>query len=247
MIKFFRRIRQKLLQENRFSKYLIYAIGEIVLVVIGILIALQINNWNENKKTEASLNQFLFEFKKELNYNIQDLEKGVSELKLHVEEKKSLLTNRNLDTMWLDYLEEQIVSKYINVSYNPTILRRLESAQISEYGKYDSTFIEIQEFYGYAWPEFEKAKQWHNHQVDIEDEWWRYEQDRYELNLVTENELLVNDSVIRKKELLEHLSSTKVRNMLKSDYYRKKRLKPYLEGQMEMAKEQLDAINNLFE
>ena len=50
MIKFFRKIRQKLLSENKFSKYLIYAIGEIILVVIGILIALQINNWNEHKK-----------------------------------------------------------------------------------------------------------------------------------------------------------------------------------------------------
>ena len=49
MIKFFRKIRQKLLVENRFKKYLLYAIGEIILVVIGILIALQINNWNQNR------------------------------------------------------------------------------------------------------------------------------------------------------------------------------------------------------
>jgi hypothetical protein len=50
MINFFRKIRQQLLTENKFSKYLIYAIGEIVLVVIGILIALQVNNWNEERK-----------------------------------------------------------------------------------------------------------------------------------------------------------------------------------------------------
>lgn len=50
MIKFFRKIRQRLLTENKFSKYLIYAIGEIILVVIGILIALQINNANEARK-----------------------------------------------------------------------------------------------------------------------------------------------------------------------------------------------------
>jgi len=52
MIKFFRKIRKNLLTENKFSKYLFYAIGEIILVVIGILIALQINNWNESKKTK---------------------------------------------------------------------------------------------------------------------------------------------------------------------------------------------------
>ena len=50
MIKFFRHIRQNLIMENKTSKYLKYAIGEIILVVIGILIALQVNNWNENRK-----------------------------------------------------------------------------------------------------------------------------------------------------------------------------------------------------
>ena len=50
MIHFFRRIRQGLLSQNRFSKYMFYAIGEIALVMIGILLALQVNNWNEEKK-----------------------------------------------------------------------------------------------------------------------------------------------------------------------------------------------------
>jgi hypothetical protein len=50
MIRFFRNIRQKLAAENNVAKYLRYAIGEIVLVVVGILIALQINNWNEKRK-----------------------------------------------------------------------------------------------------------------------------------------------------------------------------------------------------
>jgi len=50
MIKFFRKIRYNLMEQNKTGKYLKYAIGEIILVVIGILIALSINNWNENKK-----------------------------------------------------------------------------------------------------------------------------------------------------------------------------------------------------
>ena len=50
MIKYFRKIRKKLLTENKFSKYLLYAIGEIILVVVGILIAVQLNNQNEFRK-----------------------------------------------------------------------------------------------------------------------------------------------------------------------------------------------------
>ena len=50
MIKLFRNIRQKLVTEGKTTNYLKYAIGEIVLVVIGILIALQINNWNKKKR-----------------------------------------------------------------------------------------------------------------------------------------------------------------------------------------------------
>jgi len=59
MIKFFRKIRQNLLMENKTGKYFKYAIGEIVLVVLGILIALSINNWNENKKDRRNETVFL--------------------------------------------------------------------------------------------------------------------------------------------------------------------------------------------
>lgn len=59
MIKFFREIRQQLLAEGKFRKYLKYALGEILLVVIGILIAVQINNWNVKQKvrTESLVEQ----------------------------------------------------------------------------------------------------------------------------------------------------------------------------------------------
>ena len=58
MIKFFRKIRQRLLVENKVSQYLLYAIGEIALVVIGILVALQINNWNEESKSNDLLRKY---------------------------------------------------------------------------------------------------------------------------------------------------------------------------------------------
>jgi hypothetical protein len=73
MIKFLGKIRKKLLDNGDLKKYLLYAIGEIILVVVGILIALQINNWNQkraNKKLEV---QYYQSMKSQLNEDMVDL------------------------------------------------------------------------------------------------------------------------------------------------------------------------------
>ena len=72
MITILRRIRQQLIKENQMKKYTLYAIGEILLVVIGILIALQINNWNESRKTRVVERQLLQEYQEELRFNSQN-------------------------------------------------------------------------------------------------------------------------------------------------------------------------------
>lgn len=76
MIRFFRKIRQKLLSENRLSKYLLYAIGEIILVVIGILIALSINNWNEEIKDREKEIKYLSNISREVIGDSLTLERG---------------------------------------------------------------------------------------------------------------------------------------------------------------------------
>jgi len=69
MLKFFRKIRQQLVTDNNLKKYLIYALGEIVLVVIGILIALSINNWNQANKNNRVQKVYLEQIKNELEAN----------------------------------------------------------------------------------------------------------------------------------------------------------------------------------
>ena len=74
MIKFFRHIRRSLIQKNQMGKYFKYAIGEILLVVIGILIALQINNWNDARKEKNELNQYLAKISNNIALDIQNLQ-----------------------------------------------------------------------------------------------------------------------------------------------------------------------------
>ena len=82
MIKLFRNIRKNLLAEGKTTKYMKYAVGEIVLVVIGILIALQINTWNEDRKSENEKQKLMFALNQEFSTNKKALEihlKGLHE------------------------------------------------------------------------------------------------------------------------------------------------------------------------
>lgn len=72
MIRFLRKIRQKFLTEGKFTQYLLYAVGEIILVVIGILLALQINNWNDQRKSRLKIDQILKKVREELILNIHN-------------------------------------------------------------------------------------------------------------------------------------------------------------------------------
>ena len=75
MIKFFRKIRHNLLLENKTRKYFKYAIGEIFLIMIGILLALQVNDWNESRKNRKTEIQFLKGIKQDLQTDSLELNK----------------------------------------------------------------------------------------------------------------------------------------------------------------------------
>jgi hypothetical protein len=74
MITLFRRIRKKLIESGSIPKYLLYAIGEILLVVIGILIALQVNNWNEERKNKQAILTIFSDIQEDLLNDIQEFD-----------------------------------------------------------------------------------------------------------------------------------------------------------------------------
>ncbi len=77
MIKFFRKIRQNLLMENKTGKYFKYAIGEIILVVVGILIALQLNLYKENHQTSSVRKDYYNQLIDDLNSDKEDIEENI--------------------------------------------------------------------------------------------------------------------------------------------------------------------------
>ncbi|UCD60783.1 MAG: hypothetical protein JSV59_13070 [Flavobacteriaceae bacterium] len=119
MIKFFRKIRQKLLSENKFSKYLLYAIGEIILVMVGILLALQVNNWNEERKDNKTRTEILTSL-------IGDLEEDRVSLKNHAkyDSLRTIAANLILDTLKgkpIEYSAKELTNLDIHFYYRKNV------------------------------------------------------------------------------------------------------------------------------
>lgn len=120
MIKFFRKIRQRLLTENKISKYLIYAIGEIVLVVIGILIALAINNYNENQKSVAQEQVFLKQLVTDYKANLLQLENKIEMRRKLIAESQNVLEITSKDiTISEDSLSAIFATFFMDPTFDP--------------------------------------------------------------------------------------------------------------------------------
>jgi len=117
MIKIFRHIRKQMLSKNKFSKYLLYAIVEIILVVIGILIALQINNWNENKKQIKKEEKVLLQFKNELNEDLSILDMIITSNKFVIKSCNELIKHLENNMPYNDSL-----SLYFDRWASPNVL-----------------------------------------------------------------------------------------------------------------------------
>ena len=103
MIGFFRRIRRKLSNENRFLQYSRYAIGEIVLVMVGILLALQVNNWNENKNKRIQELKYLNGIK-------LDLQKDLISLGYHTESRINQIKSAR---QIIEHIEGKQIENYV--------------------------------------------------------------------------------------------------------------------------------------
>jgi len=133
MIKFFRKIRQNLLTENKFSKYLLYAIGEIILVVIGILVALQLNNYNDDLKIARQEQMTLRNLKLDFEFNFSEMKNNITHLENCKKTTLSILqhTGKNFsDNFDVDNSLEQVPSTLQYFPQNGFLLELLNSGNL---------------------------------------------------------------------------------------------------------------------
>jgi len=124
MIKFFRKIRQSAITDTKYGKYILYAIGEIILVVIGILIALQLNNRKEKSDINIKQHNYLALIKGEMESNLNTLSEESEALLAIIEDSRALITIMDSDSAMASINENELselllmpISRAISIDY----------------------------------------------------------------------------------------------------------------------------------
>ncbi len=129
MANFFRRVRQQLFIKNRFAKYLVYAFGEILLVVIGILIALQVNNLNEQRKSDAKEKKYLVSMRSELLNNLELVKTETEGLNRSFNGQRELIALMNAEK---DTVSDKELSQILARSFSSVFELRYQDGTFKE-------------------------------------------------------------------------------------------------------------------
>ena len=181
MIKFFRKIRQSSLLENKTGKYFKYAIGEIVLVVIGILIALQINNWNETRRDQHKLINILKSIAADMRIDAVNLNDNLGYAQEDNERIKSFLNNKDYSGFSRDSLQKSL-QVYSNMYiWRTSGFDNLKNSGITEYGEYEKVVKRIKDYYDQWIPLIKSIEDDFEQAVVKSNDYWLFEEKTYEL------------------------------------------------------------------
>ena len=160
MIKFFRKIRQNMIKENKVSKYLLYAIGEIILVVIGILIALQVNTWNEYRKDRISEKELSLTLLKSLESDLEDVADKIIIIDRAILAQELFIT-KSIDEVSSTYTAKELSDLILSVSYtsysffpNYALYNKISNNKQIDLIQSKATQMEIMELYEQHYKEY---------------------------------------------------------------------------------------------
>ncbi|MFY0625904.1 MAG: hypothetical protein JXR07_06405 [Reichenbachiella sp.] len=157
MISLFRKVKRQMLSENRFTKYLMYAIGEIILVVVGILIAVQINTFIKEENRKVTEREVLEEILKNLNRDKIEIQDELNGYQIIMDTDEVLINHYRNRLPFVDSIGSKLYVLQLSPHFNPTTsgYNLLESKGIDLITN-DSLRIQITDFYERAIPYYQK-------------------------------------------------------------------------------------------
>ena len=186
MLTLFRRIRKSFIHSNLNSRYILYAIGEIALVVIGILVALQINNWNDEKKDIRFERKMLMEIYSSLSADIENLNQGQENQLSLFDANKLIIASLNEQAYNKDEFGELVTSTAANLEivFQTSAFESLRSKGI-ELVSDDQVRVQLLDLYDIVYPQL--LKSYENYNIHLRNEWRPYMIDNFAYSVTDAN------------------------------------------------------------
>jgi hypothetical protein len=210
------------LVENRFNKYLLYASGEIILVVIGILIALQINNWNEKRKQKELGYKYLTEMRYELQADVSMIDGYISRLKKSIENHEAALQTKDINLLSLDSLSMLISPINLDFKISELTYNKMNNLGPSELSTNNQLNTNITNYYNKRVVSLKLILAFLFESLKKYSDYFTYQQDSLDLYPYDEYQSLINitreehDSLNR-LGLIKFATSVRGRNLIIED------------------------------
>ncbi|HUH74191.1 MAG TPA: hypothetical protein VLZ75_07270 [Chitinophagales bacterium] len=227
--------------------YLKYALGEISLLVIGILLAFNLNTWNENRKKSNLTRQYIQEIKQDLNQDKLTFGEQVESINQILTFKKSKINQAEFKESELDELEFLFNSGFSNIKMNNSAYQRYQSSNIIFDGNYSEIIKTIKNYYSFSGEYLNNFNQWEYDVANKEIQYF-YFQDFFEVNIspFVDDTIQINqNSKIRNTRKLEFMQSIQSRNILKYGIMRDNTMKDIYTYMIEEANKIITQIENI--
>ena len=216
------------MEKNKTGKYFKYAIGEIILVVIGILIALTINNWNEERKEKTIVKNVLKDIRNDLVADTTAFSKQIERFPVFINNAKSILDGNFSDTLSANALHFKLPYTVFNFKIRNQSYEKILNMSITDFYHFTELFNDINNYYTINSNDFYQLTGWDYEDTIDDGKLWsamNFEIDIYPDEFYEEKEIaFAQPEDTRKVVFLEQLKTPNMRNSIKNNIYRKMRL-----------------------
>lgn len=216
----FRQLKQKLISGNRIGKYLTYALGEIILIVVGILIAVSLGNRNDDQKDAARAKIFIKELHSDLRRDTTIFGQEIRKIDQIVHYKNMLLQKDSIAGMDTDLIIGVLTVGYHNIKMNEGSYLKMKESGLVSLDQYDDLLKRINNYYIFNKTYLENRNAWEVGLYERDLNQWVY-QDQFEVKMGSTAPDLQNPE-LKRKNLLQMLESPQGRNVLKMSLVREK-------------------------
>jgi len=238
----FKELKKRLLIEKKVKNYILYAIGEIILIVVGILVAMNINNWNDNRKNISKSEYFIDEVSTDLKRDTTYFNFALERIDVKIEYKRKLLNKDSLSNYSTSLIQQIISSGSNNIKISTGTFDKMKESGVLSLQENKYLFQKLNNYYTSYKGYLDIRNNWEKKLVENEYDFWFY-QNSFELEYLDAD--TVENPKTNRLNTINEIQSNKGRNIIKMAIFREEAMKETYKNTIRNAEKLLNIIDSL--